>query len=87
MSFGVDAFLAEQVAAIKAQITAYNSAILALATGGVQSYQLDTGQTRQLVTKANLATLHTSRDALLNELTTLEARLCGSGVTRVIPSF
>jgi hypothetical protein len=87
MSLGVDDVLLEQVTAIKAQLAAYNAAILALTTTGIQSYQLDTGQTRQLVTKANLAAMQKDRSSLLNELTTLEARLCGTGAVHVVPSW
>lgn len=82
-----DTFWSDQLAAAKQLAIAYNAAILALAVTGVQSYQLDTGQTRQLVTKANLASLRTVRDGLLNEVATLEARLCGAGVTRVVPGW
>lgn len=78
-------YLLEQITKVKALIAAYDSAILALATGS-QSYQLDTGQTRQMVVKANLASLRDTRSELFNELSTLDARLCG-GVTRVIPSW
>lgn len=87
MSLGVDDFFREQVEAIKAKIVAYNSAAAGLATGAIQSYELDTGQTRQKVTKANIATLENAVASLMNQLATLEARLCGSGVTRVVPSF
>jgi hypothetical protein len=75
-----DAFLEEQITATKALIVAYQAAVLSLGTGAVQSYQLDTGQTRQLVTKANLGSLRLSLDSLYNLLATLEARLCGAGV-------
>jgi hypothetical protein len=78
-------YLAAQIANVKATIVAYDTAILALATGA-QNYQLDTGQTRQMVTKANLASLRDTRSELFNELATLDARLCG-GVVRVIPSW
>lgn len=87
MSLGIDDFLLEQVEPIKAKITAYNQAILDLATGAILSYELDTGQTRQKVTKNNIAVLEAAVGALMNTLTTLEARLCGSGATRVVPSW
>jgi hypothetical protein len=76
-----DTFWADQLAAAKTAVAAYNAAILAFATSNIQNYQLDTGQTRTLVTRANLATLTTTRDSLLNEVATLEKRVCGSGVT------
>lgn len=87
MSLGVDDFLAEQVEAIKAKITAQLAASAGLASGAIQSYELESGQTRQKVTKANIQTLEAAITSNMNLLTTLEARLCGSGVTRVVPSF
>jgi len=81
-----DTFWEEQLAAAKAAVAAYNAAILALATNAIQSYTLETGQTRQVVTKANLTELRNVRSALLNEVASLEARLCGAG-THVIPGF
>lgn len=69
----------ERIAIVKALILKYDAALDALATG-VQQYSLDTGQTRQTVTKANMATLRDTRQSLLNELATLEARVCGAAV-------
>lgn len=76
----------DRIAKVKALIEKYDDALLALGTGGVQSYQLDTGQTRQMVTKANITSLSNVRDSLLNELTTLQARVYGAGV-RGIPNW
>src|SRR3954469_25728387 len=47
------AFWEGRLAEKKTALAAYDGAITALA-GGAQSYSLDTGQTRQVVTKANL---------------------------------
>lgn len=82
-----DSFWSDQLAAAKTAVTAYNAAILALATGAIQSYTLETGQTRQVVTKANLTELRRARDSLLNEVATLESRLCGSGSSHIVPNF
>lgn len=79
-----DTFWSDQLAAAKAAVAAYNAAILALATGA-QSYTLDTGQTKQTVMKADIGSLRVTRDALLNEVATLELRICGNGSTHVIP--
>jgi hypothetical protein len=73
---------AEEIATLRALIAAFDAALLALA-GGKQSYQVDTGQTRILVTKANLATVRDTRNDLKNEL----ALLCGSGSTHIVPGF
>jgi hypothetical protein len=78
-------FWADRVAVAMTMLAAYDAAILAL-IGGAQSYQLDTGQTRTLVSKVNLASLRIARDGLLNEISTLEARARGAS-TRIVPNF
>ncbi len=80
------AFIAARITATKAQIVAYENASLALASG-VQSYELDTGQSVQKVTKLNLASIQRTLDSLYNRCATLEARLNGSGVTHVRPGW
>jgi hypothetical protein len=79
-------FWQDQITAVKTLITAYNAAILALTVGGVQSYILDTGQSRQSVTKFDLKEMNTALDSLLNRLATLEARLGGCGVVIMSPA-
>lgn len=79
------AYWEERIAIVKALILKYDAAIDALA-GGVQQYSLNTGQTTQSVTKANLTSLRDMRSSLLNELATLEARVCGAGV-HIVPNF
>lgn len=73
-----DDWLDQRIERTKTLIINYEAAIDALA-GGAQMYQLDTGQTRQLVQKANLASLRGTLDELENRLSTLEARKCGAG--------
>ena len=80
-------FLQERITATKAQIVAYEDAITALASGGVQSYTIDTGQTRQTVTRLDLANLQTVLDGLMNRLAVYEARLNGSGALIGRPAF
>lgn len=75
-------FFSDRIAVIKAQIILYENAIDVIA-GGVQSYTLDTGQSRQTVTKANLADLNRVLDSLYNRLATFLARVKGCGVTHV----
>lgn len=87
MSLGVDDFLKEQVEGIKAKIVAYQAASLGLASGAISSYELESGQTRQKVTQANIATLENAISSLMNQLTTLEARLCGTGAVHYEPSW
>lgn len=78
-------FLQERIAATQAQIIAYEAAVEALVTGGVQNYMIDTGQTRQSVTKLDLKALQEEIDRLYNRCATLEARLNGSGTVNVRP--
>lgn len=67
----------DQIAATKALITAIQAAVTAI-SAGAQSYQLDTGQSRQLVTRANVASLRLTLAALYSDIATFQARLgCG----------
>jgi hypothetical protein len=81
------AFWQERLAAAKVRAIAMEEALLGLVAGNIQSYQLDTGQTRQLVTRANLATLRDSLESTYNLISTLSNRLGCGGVTRVVPGF
>lgn len=79
-------WLEARITKTKELIEAYENAILALSTGSVQSYQLDTGQTRQSVTKQQLSQLKNTLDSLENRYATLQARLgCARGYGR--PAF
>lgn len=73
-------FWTERISVVKSQIVAYEDAAAAL-IGGVQSYTLDTGQTRQTVTRFDLGALTSMIDRLYNRLATLEARAYGGAVT------
>jgi hypothetical protein len=78
-------WLEARIAKTKEMIEATEEAILALESGA-QSYHLDTGQTRQIVTKAQLSQLRNALNALDNRLATLQARLCG-GHVHGVPGF
>ena len=80
----VDMFKAEQLDAVKVRIRALDAAITALATGQ-QSYMLDTGQSRQSVTKANLMELKSTLVASQEEYERLRQALGGSYATVVRP--
>jgi 3'-phosphoadenosine 5'-phosphosulfate (PAPS) 3'-phosphatase len=80
------AWLEDRVTATKAAIIATEEAILQLSSGA-QSYTLDTGQTRQVVTKADIASLRLQLNELENRLAGLDAKLCGTGGTRIIPGW
>ena len=80
-------FLQERITNIKARIVAYEEAALALASGAIQEYSLDTGQTVTRVTKANIKTLQNLLDQLMNQLAVYQQRLNGGGTIQVIPSW
>lgn len=73
-------FLNARITAVQASIVIYEEALQVLGTDGAQSYTLDTGQTRQTVTKLNLTELRKTLDGLYNQYATLEARLNGASV-------
>lgn len=82
-----DAFLRQQISAIEAQITAWQAAATALGAGQIASYSLDTGQSKQNVTNANIQVLNDAIDGLYNRLETLEIRLNGGGTVTVTPGW
>ncbi len=73
----------ERLAETEALIRKYEKRIDELES---QSYALDTGQTRQSVTKANLSELRNILSNLDNRRATIRARL-GCGQMNVIPGF
>lgn len=86
-SVQTDAWYTNRITALQTAIEAHETAIAAV-VGGAQSYTLDTGQTRQTVTKSNLTELRKTLAFLENQLAVLEAR-CGrtAGVSRVTPGW
>lgn len=75
-------YLLAKITSTKTLIDTYEDAILALGeAGGIQSYTLDTGQSRQTVTRYDISSLSKSLDRLYNRLATLESRLYGSSIT------
>lgn len=82
-----NAYLSERITKTKAMIEAYENAILALASGSIESYDLDTGQTRQRITKQNVGTLQKVLDTLYNRLCVFQSRLNGGNTVQVIPAW
>lgn len=81
-----ESFLAGRITATKALIVLYEDALTFLAANPTQSYRLDTGQSVQDVTRANMAALQTTLDQLYNRLCTFDARQNGAA-TVVQPHF
>ena len=80
-------YLTARIAKTEAAIEAYEDAEVALGTAGIQSYTLDTGQSRQTVTKANLTEIRKTIDSLYNRRATLYARRDGCGVSTMGPGW
>jgi hypothetical protein len=80
------AWLEERLAAKKALIVKYETEIDAL-SDGAQTYSLDTGQTRQVVTKANLSEMRNMIARLESDISTLQQRLYGCGRFQVRPGW
>lgn len=80
------AFWEERIAKKKEAIIAYETAITAVA-GGAQSYSLDTGQTRQVVTKANITEIRNVIAQLESDIATLQMRLYGCARFVVRPAW
>jgi len=80
------AWLEERIASKKAAILKFEAALTTLA-GGAQSYSLDTGQTRQTVTRANLTEIRNMIAQLESDIATLQMRLNGSGRFYVRPGW
>lgn len=80
-------FLNDRITATKNQIAALEDAALSLSSGAITSYTLDTGQSRQVVTKSNISLINKTIDSLYNRLATLEARLNGSGTVVGRPAW
>ena len=80
-------FIQARIDATKLQIVAYEDASLALATGGVQTYWIDTGQSNQKVTKLDLEWIAKAIESAYNRCATLEARLNGSGTVTTRPQW
>lgn len=75
-----------RIAATKTLIEAYETAITAVASGA-QSYSIDTGQTRQTVTKANMSEIRNALAALEDRLQHYQDQLCGKGSFYGRPAF
>jgi len=79
-------WLLERIEKTKTMIVAYEDGILALSSGA-QVYNLNTGQTQQSVTRANLASMRIQLESLENRKSTLESRLYGTGAIHARPAF
>ena len=79
------AFWQARIDKAKATIVLYEDALDALLVQGVLSYSLDTGQSKQTVTKQDIKKLEEAVDSLMNRIATLQARVSGCGNTIAVP--
>lgn len=82
-------WLEQRLEKTERMIESYENAITELSAGTVVQYSLDTGQTRQSVTKAQLPSLMNTLKLLEQRRSDLRARLGKGtgGATVVIPAF
>lgn len=80
-------YLAERIERTKLQIEALEDAVIAVSTDAIESYTLDTGQSRQTVTKSNIDVLNKVLDSLYNRLTIFQNRLNGTGTVIGVPRW
>ena len=81
------AWLSARIAAIQAQIEALEDLSLQLLVSGIVTYTLDTGQSRQVVTKIDAIRLTSGLPKLYNLLSTLCARKTGSNSFTARPNW
>ncbi|MCP4209832.1 MAG: hypothetical protein GY767_22715 [Shimia sp.] len=73
------AFCRARVDALQKIIVAYEEALLGIASGALESYSLDTGQTVQKVTKINIHTLQMALNTAINQCAIWSNRANGGG--------
>ena len=81
------AFLQARITATETAIAAYEAAVLAIVSGGVQKYSLDTGQDKTDVTKLDIPKMEETLDKLYNRLCVFQARLNGDNTLLAYPGF
>lgn len=70
-----------------AQVAELEEAISSLNSGAIQSYQLDTGQTRTLVTKQQMSPMYLALMRAENRVAKLDVRVNGGSVHYARPEF
>lgn len=82
-----DDFLQSQIDAAKESLAAAITAEASIITGQIESYTMDTGQSRTVVNKLNISSLRVHIDSLLNRISILDSRLTGSGTIIARPGW
>lgn len=82
----IDAWWLERLEKAKALVEEYEAAISGLLDGSIMSYQLDTGQSRTLVTKHQMSPMYLALERATNRVAVLDAR-CNGASTHIAPDF
>lgn len=86
MSIDTD-WLETRITKTQQQIEALEDAIIGLTDGTIQSYTLDTGQSRTVVSRHEIGRLQTVLDTLYVRLNSLCNRVNGGGSVNVAPGW
>jgi hypothetical protein len=81
------AWWAERLEKAKIRVEDLEAAVSGLSDGSIMSYQLDSGQTRTLVTKQQISQIVLALERALNDVSVLDARVNGSAAARIQPDF
>jgi hypothetical protein len=76
-----------RIDATKLAIVSVETAILTLSTSNMASYSLDSGQTRQTVTRNQVGSLRLLLPQLEDRLQYLQNKLCGGAALNIRPGF
>ena len=69
-----------------AHVEELEAAISALVDGSIQTYQLDTGNTRTLVSKQQMSPMYKALKDAESRVASLEAKVCGAS-SRIVPDW
>lgn len=79
------AFIQARIDELKAELTTIVTSIASAQTAS--QYSIDTGQTRQSVSRQSLGQLQNRRNAILSELAYWDALLNNGVATRIVPGW
>lgn len=77
----------ERLTKAQTRVEELETAISGLTDGSVMSYQLDSGQTRTLVTKQQMSQIYIALERAMNDVSVLDARVNRSAALRLVPDF
>ena len=78
---------AERLEKAKTRVEELETALSGLIDGSIMSYQLDSGQTRTLVTKHQVSQIVLALERAMNDVSVLDARVNGTAASRIQPDY